>query len=1018
MDSPFAEPPEPLTSCPPEASVVLTGTAGPDVMATPEDASCIDAGDGNDEIAVGHGRSSVLAGLGDDAVTIGAGVLFVRVALGEGDDEVVVSGGASAVWAGPGNDEVLGGAGPDVFEGGHGDDVLEGGKGDDLLLGHRGKDTLRGGDGSDIVEGGIGADMIDGGEGDDLLYGDEGADHIVGGVGADLLEGGSGGDRLEGGADDDRLLAHAGDDWLEGGKGADLLVPGAGADVVLAGEGDDMVVVLHACQVGRGERLDGGHGHDTLLTPLSLDALHAAGVEVSGFETIREFPADGFDCDPLECTCGNAEHAPRLRRSEMCDYSASDYELTPQQRAGVEEACNEMLETLPALLDALPVGASESDVEATLSKKWHKAFEPARIAKFTGYPHEPDFAPTNPLPNIDPSVPPCDMPQLDLHIGVARGGINNCYGTEKDEINEALDHAEMMLFRMRQQIDAVHDAPSQAAAEALWNMGSSDGWMRFSLSNWFGTYDEDRVAAVRSTVAQLEEIFYADDDPLVGLRHNVQCYHRMKWWQYILYGRLSPLTIAFKTVANSCFYPDEVAHAIFAVPVVGRVNAASVYYPFESIELCEPAFDDPAWNPPEVLGGIIMHELLHFHENTMGALKDRHGSADDGICVGPCYQAPYSEGLAEAVPNTAVVNIDNYRLWGNAIHTLYTDGYCDDTDSGICLPSNCCGDGVLQPHLSESCDDADFGGLSCLSEAELTEGSLTCSNDCQDITTGECHGSCGNGAIDPAYGEDCDEGDFGGATCTSLYGSESGSLNCTASCSIDASTCEGVFPVSYFDCGVSAQSECLQHPEECHAEDGAGTCTGGPCERTDPGARAAGQVDPDAEFHPRGNFRDVDGHLYRCDDGPTGPRTCVDEGGFGVCRECGTDEGQTMLGCPCEESDECGLDMTCFGGQFPHGGYCWPADEGPPEFQCVQGSCGQEFWGPDGGAYCEHYPPSGPARCMPQRCQDLPARACAEQDLICAANGTDCADECHTSSDCQVGWPVDTICSDNVCEIP
>lgn len=1019
VDTPFPDVPEPLTACPPEAAIELAGTPASETIHTTEPATCVDAGSGDDLLAVllGHDRSTVLAGPGHDTVKIDADVLFARVSLGNGDDHFEGYGGATAVWAGDGKDNVEGGPGPDIFDGGADNDTLIGGGGDDLLLGARGNDIIVGGPGSDIIEGGLGSDIIEGSDGADLLFGGPGLDHILGGFGADLLEGGDNADRLEGGPGDDRLLAHAGDDDLNAGKGADLLIPGAGVDVAFGGEGDDLFVVMDACQVQRGERLDGGPGHDTLLTPLSLEELDSVGVDVVGFEMVRQFPADGFGCEPEKCDCGNFEHGLRIRRAEMCDYSSPEYELTPQERADAEDACNAMLDELPTMLDTLPSVPTAADFEAMLPQDWHKALAPTRVAQFgsDGRSHEPPFPPTTPLPNIDTSIEPCDMPQLDLHIGVARGGINNCTGAEKEEINEALDHAQMMLFRMRQQIDAVAQAPSQAEAEALWEQGSADGWERFALSNWFGTYDGGRVAAVRSTVAELEKIFYADDDPLVGVRHNVQCYHRMKWWQYLLHARLEPSAILLRTVANSCFYPNEVAHASFAVPGVGRLHAATVYYPFESVELCERAFDDDQWDPPEVLGGIIMHELLHFHRNSTGWLKDRHGSDDDGICDGPCYLEPFAEALAQEAPNTAVVNIDNYRTWANATHTLYTDGYCDDTDPGVCFPSDCCGDGILQTDLSENCDEEDFGSLSCLSVAGLTEGGLTCSADCQEVTSEACDGSCGNDAIDPALGEDCDGSDFGGVTCTSLFGSEMGSLSCKPSCSLDTSACEGTFPASYFECGVALDSPCLQDPEACHADPVAGTCTGGPCMRTDPTARTAGQLDPNAVFHPRGNFRDEDGHLYRCDAGPSGPRSCVDEDGFGVCRECGTGDGQTTLGCPCVESEDCGLDLTCFGGQYPHGGFCWPADQGPPDFHCAEGGCGQEFWGPDGGAYCEHYPPSGPARCMPQRCDDVPARACAEQDLICDINGPDCADECQSTDDCDVGWPTGTICTNNTC---
>ena len=1017
----FTEDPVPFSACPKSVGPQLYGTVWSDTLTAKQPASCIDADAGDDTLSIlsGADRSVVLAGNGDDSVTIANDVHLLNVSLGDGKDVLVSEGGSLAVWAGRGPDEVVAASGADYLFGGPDDDRLDGGKGDDTIAGERGNDTLLAGPGLDLVTGGVGDDTIEGGPGDDLLFGDEGSDRLIGGLGADLLEGGGDADQLVGDLGEDRLLGHAGDDRLEGGDGNDLLLPGAGIDIAEAGSGDDLVVILHACQVDRGEELRGGDGHDTLLTPMSLAELDAAGVQVSGFEVVREFPDDGFECDPVTCDCGQFEHAPVARRNELCDYSSPEFGLSDTERADAEAACEALLDDVGNIFDGLPPGASEEDIEAALPKAWSEAFAPTRIAQFGGttQPHQPGFPPTTPMPNVSTDVEPCDMPQLDLHIGVARGGLNNCYGTEKSEVNDALDHSRFMIFRMRQQIDAVANAPTQADAEALWTMGSEDDWGRFALSNWFGDYSSGRVAAVRSTVDELEDIFYKDDDPLIGLRHNVQCYHRLKWWQYILYGRLNPLTIAFKTVANPCFY-GSVAHAAFAVPVAGRIHAASAYYPFESIELCEDAFDDDTWDPPEVLGGIIMHELLHFHRNSQGALGDRHGSADDGICDGPCYLAPVAEALADQRPNTAVVNIDNYRLWANTTHTLYTDGYCDDTDPGICLESDCCGDGVLQADLSETCDGSDFGGRTCMTEAELSEGDLQCSADCQTISDTDCHGECGNGMVDPALGEVCDGGDLGTESCASLFGSDMGSLDCTGACTYDTSACDGTFPTSYWACGVEPGSSCLQNPEDCHEEDGAGTCTGGPCARTDPGARLQGMSDPNGPFHPRGNFRDIDGHLYRCDDGPSGPRTCVDEEGFGVCRECGTEDGQTMLGCPCIESEDCGLDMTCFGGQFPQGGFCWPADDGPPSFQCEQGACGQEFWGPDGGSYCEHYPPSGQARCMPQRCEEIPAMACAEQGLICDSTGDACANECDSSADCDVGWPDDTVCANNECQVP
>ena len=124
-----------------------------------------------------------------------------------------------------------------------------------------------------------------------------------------------------------------------------------------------------------------------------------------------------------------------------------------------------------------------------------------------------------------------------------------------------------------------------------------------------------------------------------------------------------------------------------------------------------------------------------------------------------------------------------------------------------------------------------------------------------------------------------------------------------------------------------------------------------------------------------------------------------------------------MLRCPCLTSEDCELDQTCFGGQYPHGGYCWPADEGPPDFQCEEGGCGQSFFTNDGGSYCEHYALSGTARCMPEACDGITAQVCSEQGLICDASGTECMNECGWDDDCSDGWPVQMACGPSLtCE--
>ena len=300
---------------------------------------------------------------------------------------------------------------------------------------------------------------------------------------------------------------------------------------------------------------------------------------------------------------------------------------------------------------------------------------------------------------------------------------------------------------------------------------------------------------------------------------------------------------------------------------------------------------------------------------------------------------------------------------------------------------------------------------------------------------------CGNDVKNS--GEQCDGNDFGSQSCSD-FGHNMGSLRCTELCTIDASGCTGGTggaPASYDACGFT---DC-QNPSDpnCTLDGNAGSCLGGPCHQTDPQNYSMALVDPlnqsGGRFHPDGDFRDdASGNLFFCyDHTREGEMVCIDEGGWGVCKRCASaNEFFTRIGCTCNTVSQCDIaepGLNCFGEDFGGGpGFCYDAADGPPLWQCIEGTCGMTTY-PNDAMYCEHYSLSGQARCEPWfACNSMLAPVCAGQNLICgcfddppnvdgecddgANSCTDsscCANECAESSDCsqQNGWPLGYTCS-------
>ena len=160
-----------------------------------------------------------------------------------------------------------------VIEGGNGDDtitgtinftdVISGGDGDDVITVGAGSATVDGGDGNDAITGGPASDVISGGDGNDTISGLAGADTIDAGNGHDEVDGGDElagpGDRIIGGHGHDTLRGGGGNDWINGNSGNDEIYGGAGSDTMHGGSGSDLM------QGGADDDTINGQGYDDTI---------------------------------------------------------------------------------------------------------------------------------------------------------------------------------------------------------------------------------------------------------------------------------------------------------------------------------------------------------------------------------------------------------------------------------------------------------------------------------------------------------------------------------------------------------------------------------------------------------------------------------------------------------------------------------------------------------------------------------------------------------------------------------
>ncbi|MBU1537319.1 hypothetical protein KKF84_18535, partial [Myxococcota bacterium] len=174
-----------------------------------------------------------------------------------------------------------------------------------------------------------------------------------------------------------------------------------------------------------------------------------------------------------------------------------------------------------------------------------------------------------------------------------------------------------------------------------------------------------------------------------------------------------------------------------------------------------------------------------------------HGSGE-ATCDANCHwdltncsgAASCGDGVVEGIEECEAEDMN-----GQTCLTLgYYGGTLACTPQCIFNTSSCegygwCGDNDVQANHDEECDLEDFAGETC-ETLGYYGGTLACNNLCLlDVTNCEGYGWCGDGEMQEADGEECDDTDFGAATCAD-FGGYRGTLQCTEECLADNSGCE------------------------------------------------------------------------------------------------------------------------------------------------------------------------------------------------------------------------------------
>ncbi|MBU1245266.1 hypothetical protein KKD52_01135 [Myxococcota bacterium] len=177
---------------------------------------------------------------------------------------------------------------------------------------------------------------------------------------------------------------------------------------------------------------------------------------------------------------------------------------------------------------------------------------------------------------------------------------------------------------------------------------------------------------------------------------------------------------------------------------------------------------------------------LGFHGGTLSCTADCNFDTTSCEAAGRCGDGLIQPGFGETCDGEELDNhaCESLGFYGGALACASDCSF----DTTACEHEIFCGDGLIQSAWGETCDDDNLDEQTCQTLG-FYPGVLTCGSDCMlDTTACEAAGRCGDGLIQPGFGETCDGDDLGQQTCQTL-GFATGSLFCGEACTFDTGAC-------------------------------------------------------------------------------------------------------------------------------------------------------------------------------------------------------------------------------------